>query len=399
VTPVVYISPSTAFEARLGAVLGVSSVPRQRWHEECLRVDPTKVVDVYGQPGVEVVCIGPDLPPETALAFAEAFDRDRPDLCIVLVAEASAGIWEGALRVGVRDVVSPTIDDDGLSAALQRALAVAERRGATLRAVSQPTGAHPVRVITVLSPKGGTGKTTVATNLAVGLARRDPGRVVLVDLDLQFGDVGAALGLHPEQSMADVTRAPSNLDATMLKVFLTAHDSGLFALCAPDDPAEADDITAAHAGAAIDLLTSEFRFVVIDTAAGIEEQVLNAVERSTDLVFVGSTDVASVRSVRKELDLLDRLQLTSARRHLVLNRSDARVRMERRDIEAFLGMAVDVAVPSSRLVPQSTNEGVVVIDRDGKAPVSRSLLDLAARFLPQPAPSPAPPRRRFREAS
>ena len=139
------------------------------------------------------------------------------------------------------------------------------RSFARLSGASEGVRAEPAeatRVITVLSPKGGTGKTTMATNLAIGLGRVHPGRVVLVDLDVQFGDVGAALGLTPEQGMADVARAPSNLDATMLKVFLTPHPAGIFALCAPDTPAEADYISAAHSASAIELLASQFAFVV-----------------------------------------------------------------------------------------------------------------------------------------
>jgi pilus assembly protein CpaE len=110
-------------------------------------------------------------------------------------------------------------------------------------------------------------------------------------------------------------------------------------------------------------------------------------------------DVACVRSLRKELDVLDRLGMTSARRHLVLNRADAKVGMESRDIEDFLGMHVDVAIPSSRLVPLSTNEGVAVLDRDAKAPVARALSSLVARFTDTKTPqSAAPGGYRFRRA-
>jgi pilus assembly protein CpaE len=208
--------------------------------------------------------------------------------------------------------------------------------------------------------------------------------------------------------MADVTRAPSNLDATMLKVFLTPHESGMFALCAPDTPVDADDISSDHGAAAIELLASEFTFVVVDTGAGLEDRTLAAIERSTDLLFVGSMDVACVRSLRKELDVLYRLGLTTARRHLVLNRADAKVGMEPRDIEEFLGMRVDVAVPSSRLIPLSTNEGVAVVTRDAKAPVARSMSELVGRFTdmqrPESASAAGPSvglyrRRRAKEAS
>lgn len=353
-------------------------------------MDPTKVVEVCGEPGVELVCLGPDLDAGLALALAEAFDRERPDLCVVVLAEPAAGLWAGALRAGVRDVISPSADDQTLAGALRRALDVGERRRATLAAATAPP--HTVeaaRVITILSPKGGSGKTTLATNLAVGLARSQRGRTVLVDLDLQFGDVGAALGLRPEQTMADVTRAPSNLDATMLKVFLTAHESGIFALCAPETPIEADDISAAHCSVVIELLRSEFSFVVVDTPAGLDDYTLCAIERSTDLLFVGSMDVASLRSLRKEIDVLDRLGMNSARRHFALNHADAKVGMKPRGIEEFLGMTIDVSIPSSRLIPLSTNEGVPVVSRDAKAPVSRSLEQLVGRFTDTPRPQAA----------
>lgn len=402
-SPVIYVSPDNTFETRLDAVLGYEGSPRQRWQDEYRRIDPTKVVDACGRPGVEVVCLGPGLTPETALGLAEAFDRERPDICVLLLAEPTAELWEGALRTGARDVVSPDADAETLRVALHRATQVAERRRPTLdQAASRAVPADTTRVITVLSPKGGTGKTTIATNLAVGLSRAHPGEVVLVDLDLQFGDVATALRLVPKQSMSDVARAPSNLDATMLKVFLTPHGSGVFALCAPDPPAEADDISAAHATTVIGLLRSEFRFVIIDTGAGLGDLDLAAIELSTDLVFVGSMDVASVRSLRKELDILDRLGLAPAKRHLVLNRADSKVGMDTRDIEGLLGVPIDVAVPSSRLVPLSTNEGEPVLEGAGRSPVARSLAELVGRFTTSRRPETglaARRRRGHREAS
>jgi pilus assembly protein CpaE len=104
---VIYISPVPSFEPRLSSVLGPSEAPRRRWHEECLRVDPAKVVEVYAQPGVEVVCLGPHMPAAVALPIAEAFDRDRPDVAVVLLAEPEPELWAGALRAGARDVIKP----------------------------------------------------------------------------------------------------------------------------------------------------------------------------------------------------------------------------------------------------------------------------------------------------
>ncbi|MEO7442652.1 MAG: P-loop NTPase, partial [Acidimicrobiales bacterium] len=250
------------------------------------------------------------------------------------------------------------------------------------------------RVITVLSPKGGAGKTTVATNLAVGLAGAMAGRVALVDLDVQFGDVAAALQLTPEHGLGDVAAAPEEVTPTMVKVFLSTHSSGLYALCAPDSPAEGDVVTHTHGARAVQLLADEFDVVVVDTAAGLQEHSLAAIEVSTDILVVCTTDVASVRSLRKALDALDRLGMTSQRRHFVLNRADARVGLDIGDIEEAVGMKWALTLPSSKSVPLSMNVGTPVINSEPRSPVARQLQKLVEHFS-EPAPgqgngNPAP---------
>lgn len=380
---IVSISPD-ASEDRLDEALGEAGAAVRCWEDHYLHADPEKVVHACDDAGASVVCLGPELPVEVALELARAFDRLRPECGVLLLAEPSSGLWEAALRAGVRDVVSPDASGEVLGAALQGVLTVAERRRATIaQAQDRAASTDASRIITVLSPKGGAGKTTVATNLAVGLASARPGAVVLVDLDLQFGDVASALQLMPEHTMADVAKAPQDFDATMLKVFLAPHPSGVFALCAPDTPAEADDISPIQTASVLQLLRSQFAFVVVDTGAGIDEHSLAAIEASTDIVLLGAMDVASVRSLRKELDVLDGLGMVGQRRHLVLNRSDAKVGMDTANIEAVLGMAIDVSVPSSRLVPLSSNEGTPLLDGPVRSPVARSLGQLVARFAPE----------------
>jgi pilus assembly protein CpaE len=319
-------------------------------------------------------------------------DRERPEVCVVLVADRTSEVLERALAAGVRDIVPPAAGRDELGRALVRAAETAERRRTNLLAPAEPEVRS--RVISVLSPKGGSGKTTVATNLAVALAgaASEPSSVAIVDFDLQFGDVAAALALDPEQGLVDVARSAADIDATTLKVFLTPHPSGLFALCAPDTPAEGDEVGYDHAAHALRTLAGSFPTVVVDTAAGLDEYTLAAIEQSTDLVFVCPLDVAAVRSLRKELDALDHLGMTAARRHLALNRSDARVGIEPGDVENVLGMKATVSLPSSRAVPFTMNAGTPIVDKDPRSPVARSLQDLARQLTDsaaRPADAPA----------
>jgi pilus assembly protein CpaE len=327
-----------------------------------------------------VVALGPGLDTDAALDAAAVLDRERPDLCVLLIAEPTPALYRKALRVGVRDIVDPSAELDEVRAAFDAAMDTASRRGA-----QHADEALTQRTIAVVSPKGGAGKTAMSSNLTIGLAAIAQGDVVIVDLDVQFGDVANALRLSPEGTIADAIRVGAGLDITALKAFLTPHPSGALALCAPVSPADADIVGADDVVRILRLLAAEFRYVVVDTGAGLDEHTLAAMEAATDIVLVCGTDVASARGVRKEIDAFDLLGFTTQRRHLVLNRADARVGLDAGDIEGTVGMSISVAVPSSRSVPLSMNQGIPLLEGAQKSPVSRSLGELVNRFAAAPA--------------
>jgi pilus assembly protein CpaE len=377
--PVILVTPDAEFEASVKQAFDGEYEGERVWDQQLARMHPQQAVEAVGAPDSAVVVLGPGLATDEAIDLAAAFDRARPDVCTVVVAKPSPRTYELALRAGARDLVAPGSSGPELREVLTRVAEAAARRRLSAAKVAPEVGKG--RVITVLGSKGGSGKTTLATNLATGLGKSAPGRVVIVDLDLQFGDVASALSLPGRSTMADVARANGRLSPTALKVFLEAHPDGLYALCAPAFPPEADDVKPSTVGHVIDLLAGEFAYVVVDTAAGLDEHALTAVEHSSDIVLVCATDVPSVRSLRKSLDALDLLGMTQATRHIVLNRSDARVGLAKRDIEQTLGMPVDISVPSSRTVPISINQGSPVITSDPRSPAARALSQLVYRFL------------------
>lgn len=264
-----------------------------------------------------------------------------------------------------------------------------------MTAPEQAQAAPPNRVITIMSPKGGSGKTTVAANLAVGLARRHPRQVVLVDLDLQFGDVGNVLRLTPASTIVDIARQWP-VDSANLKLALTSHTSGIYTLCAPNDPAEADEVTAEHVVGVIAALQRSFPFVVVDTDPGLSERVLSALDTSNDIVMVCATEIPSIRGLYKALGALDTVGLTSARRHFLVNRADAKVGVEIPDIERTIGHQVDIEVPSSIDVVRATNDGVPIMESQSNAALVAAFQKLVDIIDPESVPAPTGGRRLFK---
>lgn len=328
----------------------------------------------------DVVVIDATESPEDALGLASQIDLELPGTGVVLIGDP-AELAIAALRVGARDVLPADVGSSVLQSTLARiGETVKLRRAHTAQSANvQPMQAAPGRVITVLSPKGGAGKTTVATNLAVGLAQTAPGSTVLVDLDVQFGDVATALSLEPDFTLEDVVHGAALHDPIALKTHLTLHDSGLSVVCAPETPVAADAVTAEQVGALILMLAKQFRHVVVDTAAGLEARTLAALDHTTDPVLLTSFDVTGARGLRKELATLRELGMLSDHRQVVLNFADSKAGLTVGDVEETIRSRVDVTLPFSKHVTASLNVGRPLILQRPKDPVARQLRQMTAR--------------------
>lgn len=358
--------------------------------------DPARVLAMTGGAqslAVVVLDAGPH-DQTTALEVAAGLRTDDTGISVVLVSDRPEEIGFAAMRAGVCDIVHPDADPGELGWVLERARRTAVTRqpgaGAGAGPGSGVNGSQtpPGRVISVASPKGGVGKTTVATNLAVGLARSDPHSTVLVDLDVQFGDVGSALNLSPEYTLVDVVHGPAAQDTMVLKTFLTQHETGLYVVCGPSSPAEADSVGMEDISRLLQTLASEFRYVVVDTAPGLTEPTLTVLDNTHDLVLVTSMDVPGVRGLRKEIDILRELGMVFSGRHVVLNFADTQNGLTKTDVEATIGTPVDMMIPRSKGAGASVNQGIPLLQSDRRDPVTTHLRQLVGRFTPSSARAP-----------
>jgi pilus assembly protein CpaE len=341
--------------------------------------DPNAVLLALNEQPPDVVALGPDVPIDIALDLAGRLDRELPSVSVVLIAQPTPELWRRAMRAGVRDVVSPDAPDEEIRQVFDAAQASSGRHVPIDTTGGGPSGPKG-RVITVTSPKGGSGKTAVASNLGVGLAQATGVEVVIVDLDLQFGDMTHVLGLQPEHTFSDADNVGGALDLTTLKVFLTPRKGGTYVLCAPDSPAEGEMISTDNVARTIGLLAAEFPYVVVDTSAGLTEHTLTAIERSTDLLLVCDLSMSSIMAMRKVTDALDQLEMTRAERHFILNRAATRVGIDESEVISVVGMGIDIGIPSNRAVPLSMNQGVPLIESTPRSPVTKKLVEIVDRF-------------------
>jgi len=380
----ILITPDTDFERRVRAATAGMSGSLQWFQADYLPEGPQDILNqLLGEPP-EVLILGPGLNVTESLKHASLLDLQFPEISVVLAAEQTPELVLAAMRAGVRDILSPAAEADGIRVMVERAslAAAGRRRGLAPSAIESPDQASGGRVIAVMSPKGGVGKTTVATNLAVGLGTLAPMGVVIVDLDLQFGDVASGLLLEPDHTITDAVLGPASQDSMVLKTYLSVHPASIYALCAPRNPVEMDRIKAEHVSHLLGQLRHEFQYVVIDTAPGLGEHVLAALENATDAVWVCGMDIPSIRGLRTGLHILDELRLLPQHRHVVLNMADPRSGLGLTDVEATIGVPVDVAIPRSKTLPFSTNKGVPLLQDGRRDPAAKGLRSLVERFKP-----------------
>ena len=380
---VVALTNDAVLDLRISQLDDMVRATAHAWCHQGAEIDATAIATDLADDRVGAVCIGPDVPLPLALDVSRRLDLHHPEIEVVLLRESTTELWRDAARSGIRDIVEPgAIDTD-----LMPALFAAAERSAEARAVQSSPPDQTGRVIVVLSPKGGSGKTMLTTNIAMALASSNNGQTVVVDLDCVFGDVASVMGLVPDHTIGELAVLPS-IDGTTVKVHLSRHErSGLYVLAGSGRPEEGDAVTEDVAARVLRILSRDFPYVVVDTAAGLDERALAAIEVATDIVLLASMDVASVRNLGKEVDALNRLGLTGARRHFVLNRADTRVGLEMADVEVAVGLPVEAAIPSSRDVPLSMNQGRTLTFDEPRSAVAHELLGLANRFL-EPGATP-----------
>jgi pilus assembly protein CpaE len=292
---------------------------------------------------------------------------------ILLASNGSPALLEEALEHEIADVLLLPQLTDNVVFAVRKAGHVGKR-------LTGPQQRHG-RIVTVFSPKGGTGKTVTATNLGSSLAKHWGKRALLLDLDLQFGDAAIMLGIEPEKTIYDLVTAPGELDSEKLAGYTTRHASGLEVLPAPLRPEDAELVTEAKLARLLEVGRESYDVIVVDTSPFFHGPMLATLDRTDELLLVCSLDVPTLKNVRLSLQTLELLSFPLDRIRLVLNRANSKVGMKPKEVEAALERKIAFEVPSDRTVPLAVNRGNPAVLSDAKADFSRAVRAMAKELV------------------
>lgn len=308
-----------------------------------------------------VLVLGPSQMDEDVLGRTSVLLRaDRAVGALVVVDGVDASALRIVLRAGLDDAVDLSLADEELPQSVRelgfRLRSVQLAKAAPSDSIAEPN--RRGRITTVFSPKGGVGKTVVAVNLATALAQRATGTVALVDLNVHFGDVAVMLRMQPDHHIGDAANAADRLDAVLLQSLLTRDErSRLVVLAAPPGSSDGNKVTAQTVSVIFEVLRSIADHIVVDTAPGMDDTLLQVLSESEDIVYIVGMDVPSIKNARIGLQALELMSIPLERVIVVLNRADSKVHLNHRDVEKTLQMKVDASLPSDALVPQSVNTG------------------------------------------
>jgi pilus assembly protein CpaE len=357
-------------------IVGVVEGLEQSW--EVLQETPTDLL--------VVACDGDS---DRALFLIDGAIKAKPDRPVVVLYTGSPnGFVRRVFEAGADDIVGLPQTPENVRFVIEKA--IARRLGGT-----GGSGIATSPLICVLGPKGGTGKTLTACNLAVSLATSGH-EVVIVDLDLQFGDITLSLGMSPERTVYDLAKSGGTLDADKLDGYLMTHSSGVRVLAAPTRPDHASTVSISFLRDVYAVLRSSFDYVIVDTPPGFTPEVIASIDSSTDICMVGMLDSLSLKNTKLGLETLELMGYDRNRIKLVLNRADSKVGISKDDVAAIVGRSPDITVPSDREVPRAVNEGNPVALYSPRSEVAAAFRSLATQYAAASPVGAKQPRKMFR---
>ncbi len=349
-----------------------------------------EAIDLSQKTKPDVILMDINMPDMDGIAATEAIRKKIPYVQVVILSvQNDSSYMRRAMLAGARDFLAKPPSTDELTKAIRQAGAVAKEEQAKVPSYTGIPGTSPLttnqptiargKIIVVYSPKGGTGCTTVATNLSIALQSSET-KTVLIDASLQFGDVAVFLNQQVKNDVLDLTSHADELERELVEdVAITHGASGLHVLAAPLQPESASKVSAVEFTKVLQFLTQMYAFIVVDTSSYLNEVVLSSLEKADLIVLVTTQDLPSIKSANSFLNLADASDIKRDQILFVMNRFDKRITISAEKVGESLRQPVLINIPLDETgqLNNSIIKGIPLVQDKKANPVSKSIIALA----------------------
>lgn len=347
-------------------------------------LDGHQAVDMAKSLEPDIILMDINMPDFDGIAATEEIrSLGLPSQVIMMSVQGETDYLRRSMLAGAREFLVKPFSGEELANSVRRVHQVRteqvqRRASAALSTSSQDNGKVHGKVVTVFSPKGGVGRTTIVSNLAVAVRESAQKKVVLVDCSLQFGDVGVLLNVESQKTIIDLIPHIDGLELDFVEDILATHSSGIKVLPGPTRPEMAELVTAESLKTILSKLRESYDYVFVDTWPSFQDTMLSVLDLSDAIIVVLTLELPAIKNVKLFLDVADALGYPPEKLILVLNRADSTGGIRVADVEASLRRPIAASIVSDgRLVTYALNQGVPFVLSAKNSPVSRSLYDLA----------------------
>jgi len=328
----------------------------------------------------DIILMDINMPEMDGIRTTELMAQRAPECSVIIMSvQGEQAYLRRAMMAGAREYIVKPFTGDELASVIAKVYEMDQRKRDALGELPKPSVDLKKRdgqIISFFSTKGGVGKTTLATNLAVQLANTGKWRVLLIDLNLQFGDVAVFLNLVPKRSIADLAQS-GTIKFSEIQSYLLTHSSGLQVLAAPTRPEYAELVTAGHVEQILTEVKAHFDFIICDNVSRFEDVSLVSFDAATQICLVVAMDVPTLKNARLTLDVIEGLHHTP-KVQVVLNRASKEMGMNLRDVEKSLNCKISYEVPSDgRALVSSLNRGIPFVTSFPQIKASEAIRKMA----------------------
>lgn len=359
-----------------------------------------------------IVLMDINLPDMDGIRATDLISRQAPGIDIVMMSiQGDPDYLRRSMLAGARNFLVKPFSSDELTSVIRQVYGVQATRQPAIRAIQQVAAEQPhdgaaerrsAKVFAVFSPKGGTGCTSTAVNLAVAIRQLSGKSVALVDAHLLFGDVGVLLNLHDHKSISDLVRIADQLDDRVVSQTMTQHSSGVSVLTSPPSPELSEHVTPDVIKQVLETMSGMFDYIVVDTYPSFADTTLAVFDAADRILVLMTLEMTALKNIRLFLDVADKLRYPKDKVAIVVNRFDRGQTIKTEDIESSLHRPVEFRITNNpALATLSINQGVPFVQSSKDSQLSREVFEIAAKLSrvgvanasePEPEPARAAPR-------